>query len=100
MELQEGIDEFIEKFKRVRKERGHSQEDVSRQILIAKDHLNRIMNRRRNPGLQSLYRMMQYVYPAYFTRSQCCICKEAKRRCIRILQVPADTADAVLRTRP
>ncbi len=62
MELQEGIDEFIEKFKRVRKERGHSQEDVSRQILVAKDHLNRILNRRKNPGLQSLYRMMQYVY--------------------------------------
>ncbi len=62
MELQEGIDEFIEKFKRVRKERGHSQEDVSRQILVAKDHLNRVLNRRRNPGLQSFYRMMQYVY--------------------------------------
>ena len=62
MELKEGIDEFIEKFKRVRKERGHSQEDVSRQILVAKDHLNRILNRRKNPGLKSFYRMMQYVY--------------------------------------
>ena len=46
----------------MRKERGHSQEDVSRQILVAKDHLNRVLNRRRNPGLQSFYRMMQYVY--------------------------------------
>jgi len=35
MKLEEGIDEFIEKFNRVRKERGHSQEDVSRQILVS-----------------------------------------------------------------
>ncbi len=62
MGLNEEIDEFVKKFERVRKQRSEGQEDVSRQVFIAKDHMNRILNRKKDPGLKTFYRMMQYVY--------------------------------------
>ena len=60
--MYEEIEDFIKIFDRTRKERSDSQETAARKIDISKDHMNRILNRKKDPGLKTFYRMMQYVY--------------------------------------
>ena len=60
--MYEEIEDFIKIFDRTRKERSDSQEMTARKIDISKDHMNRILNRKKDPGLKTFYRMMQYVY--------------------------------------